>query len=146
MNFAKVGDRVKHPTHGKGKVTKILGPNKDDGARVKLDSGKSVTVNYGDEDESKKWRKIKESRSVVEQLLGEGPDDADDGEPLEVTGPKKVENDAAQMADAIEQASERLAGFVDRRANANNPVLAKKLERIYLELIDIVAVVDGTGL
>ena len=146
MNFAKVGDRVKHPTHGKGKVTKILGPNQDDGARVKLDSGKSVTVNYGDEDESKKWRKIKESVTIVDQLLGEGPDDADDGEELEVTGPDFAVNDAAQMADNIEQAVDRLTGFIDRRANANNPELAKKLERIYHELVDIVALVDGTGI
>ena len=126
-------------------MVKLLGPNEDDGVKVQLDSGKMATVKY-DDPELKHWRKIKESSDTVKKILGEGMDDADNGEHLEVGGPDFAVNDAAQMADNIEQAVDRLTGFIDRRANANNPELAKKLERIYHELVDIVALVDGTGL
>lgn len=75
MNFSNVGDPVKHSKHGTGHVSKLLGRNKDDGAQIKLDSGKKVKVNYNDPASLKGWRKAKrttESKpsSAVNRLLG----------------------------------------------------------------------------
>lgn len=80
---------------------------------------------------------------IIKQLLGEGMDDADDGTPLEVTGPKEVTNPAADAADALEQAAERLAGMINRAANANNPELATRITALYHQVVDLVAEVEG---
>jgi hypothetical protein len=78
MNFAKVGQKVKHKAHGSGKVTKV---HSDEGVTVKLDSGKNHRIKYTDDGEgSKGWSKMKESEQqnmapedLVEMLLAEAP-------------------------------------------------------------------------
>ena len=64
-------------------------------------------------------------------------DDADDGAPLEVTGPRVATNPAAEAADALAQAAERLAGFIGRAANANNPELAAKISALHAATSDL---------
>jgi hypothetical protein len=78
------------------------------------------------------WREVKE-----------GMDDADSGEPLHVSGPGEVTNPAAEAADALEQAAQRLSGFIDRRANANNPELAAHIQQLYRQVSDLCAKVEG---
>lgn len=95
---------------------------------------------------SRKMRHNAKEATVVERLLGEGMDDADDGEHLEVTGPGEVTNEAAKIADDIEQAAERLSGLIDRRANANNPKLTRNLKQIYYALSEVVEQVDQSSM
>jgi hypothetical protein len=79
MNFCNLGDAVIHPKLGTGRVTKLLGSEGDDGVRIKLDSGKSIDVNYWDDAATKGWRRVKpatqnkmhrKSGGVVEKLIG----------------------------------------------------------------------------
>lgn len=60
MNFATVGDKVRHPELGHGTVVKLLGQNQDDGVKVKLDDGKVIKVSYDEagKDFSGGWRLI----------------------------------------------------------------------------------------
>jgi hypothetical protein len=82
-------------------------------------------------------------RRIQGKQVREGMDDADDGAPLHVSGPAEASNPAAEAADALEQAASRLAGMIDRRANANNPQMAARLNQIYLEISDLCAKVEG---
>jgi hypothetical protein len=82
-------------------------------------------------------------RRIQGKQVREGMDDADDGAPLHVSGPASVENAAAQAADSLEQAAQRLAGHIDRRANANNPELAAKIHQLYVEVADLCAKIEG---
>lgn len=76
--------------------------------------------------------------------VAEGMDDADDGSPgPSVGGPAAVTNPAAEAADAVEEAAQRVAGFINRQANANNPQLAARLLAIHRELSDIAATIEG---
>jgi hypothetical protein len=74
---------------------------------------------------------------VEKPKVKEGMDDADDGSPLEVTGPSSVSNDLASWADQIENSANRLSGIIDRRANYRNPRLLKKLIDVSLILTEI---------
>ena len=86
--------------------------------------------------------------SIIKKLQGkpvkEGMDDADDGSPgPDVSGPKEATNLCAEMADGALQAAERLAGFIDRRANAGNPKLLARIQNVYHDLSDICAEIEG---
>jgi hypothetical protein len=83
-----------------------------------------------------------DAKGVAEKLLGE-MDDAEGGEHLEVTGPQAVENEAAREADALEDAAQRLAGNVDRRANANNPQLTARIAQARRLVSDLCGDVEG---
>jgi hypothetical protein len=67
MNFAKVGDKVKHSKHGSGTVSRLVGPNKDDGVVVNGKGGKTHKVNYGDDPAKSGW--FKKKRSKTEEAL-----------------------------------------------------------------------------
>lgn len=109
MNFGKVGDTVKHPKHGKGKITKLLGANQDDGARVKLASGKSVTVDYGDED-AKKWRRVKESTENATKIVSGLLEDGEPGTPVE-SGLVSISCDWKDPSELIDELIKRLPGL-----------------------------------
>lgn len=134
MNFAKVGQKVTHPKHGAGKVTKLLGPNQDDGASIKLTSGGVVRVNYDNPDTVKGWKIVKEDAapsSVVKQLLGEE-------EGNETPGEARA-NSISLAVDRLEDVVERLSGFAPR--GPERPAyraVAARIERFSNELSDLV--------
>jgi len=74
----------------------------------------------------------------------EGMDDADTESPGPViSGPAEATNLCAEMADGVEQAAHRLAGFIDRRANAGNPQLLARIQAIHSDLSDLCAEIEG---
>jgi hypothetical protein len=134
MNFAKVGQKVSHPKHGAGKVTKLLGPNQDDGASIKLASGKVVRVNYDNADSVKGWKSVKEDASpsnVVKQLLGE--------EESQETPVQARANSISIAVDRLESVVERLSGFAPRGEERDGyHAIASRIERFSNELSDLV--------
>jgi hypothetical protein len=83
------------------------------------------------------------SSRVINQMLGEGMDDADDGSELRVSGPAQVQNQAAATADDIVNAAEYLASLINREPNGNNPKIAKNLEQILMAMNEMIELVGG---
>jgi hypothetical protein len=86
--------------------------------------------------------------SIIKRLQGkpvkEGMDDAEGGEHIQVSGPTgDVTNPAAQAADSLEQAAQRLAGFINRQPNGNNPQMAAQIHQLYIQVTDLCAAVEG---
>jgi nitrogen-specific signal transduction histidine kinase len=64
------------------------------------------------------------------------------GQPLAETSSSTSENACASLADAIEEAAERLTGLVDRRPDYANANLERLLVGIHSQLVNCVEKVD----
>jgi hypothetical protein len=149
MNFANVGDTVTHPEHGTGRVTHLLGPNQDEGVRVKLDSGRSITINYDNEGgDSSGWKvgnkstaKESSAEDIAKKMLGEdGAVNPDDLESAADVGANSNSSELAQAVDRLENVVSRLAGFIPR-GPLNAPIhvrRARQIEAIANQLSDLV--------
>jgi len=70
MLMVQVGDDVKHPEFGVGKVVGLIGHDKDDGVRMRLADGRVKRVMFTNDDPAQsKWRKIKTGRKAAESLV-----------------------------------------------------------------------------